>query len=235
MAERNCYSVYKHTFPNGKVYIGITKVSPYKRWANGRGYASQRLMWRVIEKYGWENVTHDVLFENLSKEQAEQKEIELIKRYKSTDKKYGYNIDYGGNSKAPVTEETKQKLRTALKGHEMPLEVRRKISETTKGQGAYWYGRKHTDKTKALISENRKGKCIGVVFTDERKKKISEAMLGNDNAPRKTVLCVETSIRYKSAREAGRKTELSNVKISECCRGLRHTCGGYHWKYIEED
>ena len=25
------YSVYKHTFPNGKVYIGITKQNPLKR------------------------------------------------------------------------------------------------------------------------------------------------------------------------------------------------------------
>lgn len=29
------YSVYKHTFPNGKVYIGMTGQEPEKRWANG--------------------------------------------------------------------------------------------------------------------------------------------------------------------------------------------------------
>lgn len=26
------YSVYKHTSPSGKVYIGITKQKPVKRW-----------------------------------------------------------------------------------------------------------------------------------------------------------------------------------------------------------
>ena len=35
------YSVYKHTFPNGKVYIGITKQNPLKRWRNGTGYKGQ--------------------------------------------------------------------------------------------------------------------------------------------------------------------------------------------------
>ena len=30
------YSVYKHTAPNGKVYIGITSRKPEYRWNNGR-------------------------------------------------------------------------------------------------------------------------------------------------------------------------------------------------------
>lgn len=33
------YFLYKHTFPNGKVYIGITsRVNPERRWLGGRGY-----------------------------------------------------------------------------------------------------------------------------------------------------------------------------------------------------
>lgn len=32
------YSVYKHTCPNNKVYIGITSRKPEKRWKNGYGY-----------------------------------------------------------------------------------------------------------------------------------------------------------------------------------------------------
>ena len=34
MGENNYY-VYKHTFPNNKVYIGITQQEPQKRWKNG--------------------------------------------------------------------------------------------------------------------------------------------------------------------------------------------------------
>ena len=32
------YYVYKHTFPNNKVYIGITKQKPIRRWKNGTNY-----------------------------------------------------------------------------------------------------------------------------------------------------------------------------------------------------
>ena len=32
------YTVYKHTSPIGKVYIGITKMNPIRRWSNGKGY-----------------------------------------------------------------------------------------------------------------------------------------------------------------------------------------------------
>lgn len=30
------YTVYKHTSPIGKVYIGITKMNPIRRWSNGK-------------------------------------------------------------------------------------------------------------------------------------------------------------------------------------------------------
>lgn len=29
------YCIYKHTFPNNKIYIGITAQNPARRWANG--------------------------------------------------------------------------------------------------------------------------------------------------------------------------------------------------------
>lgn len=32
------YKVYKHTFPNGKKYIGITKLTVENRWRSGKGY-----------------------------------------------------------------------------------------------------------------------------------------------------------------------------------------------------
>ena len=67
------YSVYMHTTPNNKKYIGITKQKPVKRWQNGGGYKNQPLMWKAIKNIGWNNITHKILFTNLSK-------IEFIKR-----------------------------------------------------------------------------------------------------------------------------------------------------------
>lgn len=127
----NDFIVYKHLFPNNKTYIGITCQNVNKRWAGGYGYRNT-LVGNAIQKYGWENVKHEILFENLTKEEAEQKEIELIAYYKSNQRKYGYNIANGGNHKGKVAEETKAKISKANKNHKVSIEARKKISKRAK-------------------------------------------------------------------------------------------------------
>jgi hypothetical protein len=48
----------------------------------------------------------------------------------------------------------------------------------------------------------------------------------------KIVECIETGERFRSASYAAKKLGLSQVRISSCCRGERHTTGGYHFKYV---
>ena len=108
MIEENekIYKVYKHTLPkefsgkeNDMVYIGITcREKAYYRWGrNGIKYKSNPYFYNAIQKYGWDNFNHEILFERLTKEEANQKEIELISEYDSTNKTKGYNIELGGN------------------------------------------------------------------------------------------------------------------------------------------
>lgn len=40
MEKNNKWTVYKHTSPSGKVYVGITNQPILKRWKNGLGYIS---------------------------------------------------------------------------------------------------------------------------------------------------------------------------------------------------
>lgn len=105
------YCVYAHTNKaNGKKYVGITSMSPERRWANGRGYRSNVLFYRAIQKYGWDGFIHEILENGLTKQSAYKKEIELIQSMQLTDPKYGYNLDKGGNGSNRVTEETRKKL-----------------------------------------------------------------------------------------------------------------------------
>ena len=110
------FSVYLHIAPNGKKYVGITSRCVNERWQNGNGYKSQ-IFYRAIRKYGWDNIEHIVLFENLTKGEAEEKEKELIKKYNSNNPKFGYNRNEGGlgNKGSTISEETRKKISVAQK------------------------------------------------------------------------------------------------------------------------
>lgn len=94
------FCVYIHINKiNNKVYVGQTCTIPEKRWGkNGEGYKGCIKFYRAIQKYGWDNFTHEILFDKLTQEEANQKEKELIEFHHATDCKYGYNIRLGGSN-----------------------------------------------------------------------------------------------------------------------------------------
>ena len=200
----NNYKVYIHIFPNNKVYIGITRNRTDIRWANGKGYKSQKIMSNAINKYGWKNIEHKVLYENLTKEEAEQKEIELIAYYKSNQRQYGYNIENGGNCVGKMSEETKKK-----------------ISKSNIG--------KNTGIKNGMYGKHPKGEFKKGNIPHNKGKKTSEEERRKRSKP---VLCVETGIVYYSAREANKQIGISYKSISSVCNKKRKTTGGYHWEFI---
>jgi hypothetical protein len=115
MNNDKIYKVYKHTLPkeiskkdNDMVYIGITnQENPWDRWGvHIANYKYNQHFSRAIAKYSWKNFRHEILFDDLTKEEAEQKEIELIAKYNSTNDKFGYNKANGGSSIGKHTEES---------------------------------------------------------------------------------------------------------------------------------
>ena len=58
----------------------------------------------------------------MTKEEAEQKEIDLILEYDSVNRANGYNLDYGGNSVGKHSEATRLKIRQ----NQNPEKLRRK-------------------------------------------------------------------------------------------------------------
>lgn len=121
------YIVYCHIFPNGKRYVGITSQKPSERWRNGNGYKGSTAVYRAINKYGWHNIEHRILYENLSKVEAEKLEIKLIKEW-NTLSPNGYNLCEGGNlvSGHKVSDKTKKYLRKINLGKKYSKEVKKK-------------------------------------------------------------------------------------------------------------
>lgn len=219
--EQKNYYIYKHKTPNGKVYIGQTCKTPNKRWANGYGYKGQ-VFYNAILKYGWENIEHEILFEGLSKEEADKKEIEMISFYNSSNPKYGYNISFGGSGTPGVrlSNEIKQKISNAhkgmmrseesrikqsktLKGHTCSDETRRKIGEANKRR--IW-----SEESRKKLSESQKGKII----SDETKRKISESSKGRSpSIKNREITARNNSMRIWS--------EESRKKSSESHKGIK--------------
>ena len=79
------YVVYMHKNKiNNKVYIGMTKDIATRWKSNGiqykpkNGKENSRPFWNAIKKYGFESFEHIILEENLSKEEACEKEKYVV-------------------------------------------------------------------------------------------------------------------------------------------------------------
>lgn len=203
------FTVYCHINKiNGKKYVGITKQNPEIRWHSGNGYNNSEYFWRAIKKYGWGNFEHKILYENLTKEEAERVEIQLIAEWKTTNRAYGYNIANGGNHIGSVSEETKKKISNGHEGIATELhrteKTKKKISKGLKGI-------KRSDETKKKMSDFAKSRGM----SELTRQRFIEA-----NEKRKIpVICITTGIEYESASEAARQTGLCKSTILRQCAG----------------
>lgn len=195
---------------DGKKYIGITSQIPEKRWKNGRGYKGCPHFSAAVQKYGWDAFRHEILYTDLSQEEAERLEVELIAKYNTTDPRYGYNAAFGGNT---------------TRGYEIPPEGRRNIS-------AAHVGNRHSEETKAKMSRSRSGEgnhFFGKHHTEEAIAANVAAHGGH------AVLCVDTGKVYTSLGEAERCTGVNRFQISGCCNHKPSciTAGGYRWEFVD--
>ena len=217
------YTVYKHTAPNGKVYIGITGQKPEYRWDKGNGYKDNPHFYSAILKYGWENIRREIVDDGLTKEQARDLEIELIAKCHATDPRYGYNNSTRGDCgmlgvhQGAETQkgsngsmcgkhhsaETRRKLSEANKGKHLSAEHRREIGEANKG--------KHpSPETRRKLSESHKGKHL----RHETRVKIGEAKKGQIPWNKGAHLSVETRRKMSDAHKG--KTAYWNKKAVIC-------------------
>lgn len=72
---KKIYIVYVHITPDGMYYYGVTS-NIKNRWREA--CYKETSLYPYIEKFGWENIQHKVLFENQSKEDALKIEDLLI-------------------------------------------------------------------------------------------------------------------------------------------------------------
>ena len=128
------------------------------------------------------------------------------------------------------------------------------FDSTNDGYNTSTYGNGHYERTeeqKRKMSESK----IGITFSEEHKKKLSEALSGEKNPnfgkhfseEHKKKISESMGVNgilqfskngefiaeYPSTKEASRQTGCYHGNICKCCRGRLKTCGGYIWKYKE--
>lgn len=218
----NEYIIYEHISPSGKVYVGQT-CNLKRRWmGNGYKYLSknkngkyaQPIFAHALLKYGWNNFTHKIILEGISKAEANYAEMYLIKWYKLHKK--SYNITDGGEGcRKPISEEQRKQM----------VEYMRKYNPRK--------GKHHTEEAKRKISAANKGRKV----TLKERENMRKSHLGSKSPWKwKRVYAFDKNTKklvaeFPSITEAAKYFNLSVQGIGNVARGKCNSAGNYVWSY----
>ena len=244
------YKVYVHINKiNNKKYVGITKQKPQGRWGNnGFRYKKQQKFYRAIQKYGWDNFEHIILYEHLTAEEAGEIEKQLIEKYDSYNN--GYNADLGGNV-TNHSPETLEKMRQSMLGKKHTEETKQKISNSKEKSRVYCIEKnkiyssiteasKDTDTDASSIIKCCKGKMLTAGgytwrYADEEKyNKYIINTINRKDKSKKPVICLTTGKYYDTVTEAAKDTNSDPSNIIKVCKGKYKTTNNLRWSYVNE-
>jgi len=175
------YSVYKHIRPdtNQVFYVGRGT----KQRSNSKG--KRNIFWQNIVKKNNGNFTIEIIKEDLSLEESNKLEIELIKFYGRKDLGLGtlVNLTDGGDGINNLTLEARQRISQGRKNYIVTDEYRKNLSLACSGEKNGMFGKKHSQEAKKKVSIGKKGKSI---HNSESRLKMSQLRRG---IPKKRINC----------------------------------------------
>lgn len=232
--KKQIYYIYKLTSPSGRVYVGQTN-SINKRFSAYRNLGSncekQILLFRSLKKYGWKSFKKEIIIDGIySEDEISEKEIKLIKYFKSNkkslniseDKVYRikdrkkhpnnipiYQCDKNGNI-------IREWCSIAMACDELKISSQSNIAvairtKKLKSHGFYWCKQEEYDRDWIKRTINKPHSLSKVVYQlslDGRK--VNE---------------------FYNAKQASEHTGIKKGNILGCTCGANHTitAGGYFW------
>lgn len=230
------YKVYIHINKiNNKKYIGMTSQSLKQRWRNGKGYKTNIAFSNAISKYGWNNFDHDILAKNLNKKQAEKLEMFFIRFYKTQNKKYGYNIESGGNSIGSHSSETKNKISKSKEKEVICLNTGIIYNSMTIASLCL----KINVSSLSMVCNKLRKSVGGLSFmflSDFKQASIKDILKKLDIKPKnsKKIICLNDKRVFNQIVEAGMFYNINPIYICNICKGKQKTSKGLTFKYFEE-
>lgn len=242
--------IYKITnCVNNKIYIGQTtrnlsrRISEYKKSINQSYSHNNPHLINSFIKYRFENFKFDIIDTALTIDELNEKEIFYIKKYNSTNKDVGYNLELGGKNSI-VTDDTKIKMSNSHRGVKQTTNwINNRIAKAGTEE-AKKYGRAKTKKEKKYLSENSPKYWKYKKRSENTKKKISETKKKNGLSDiQKDKLCKKVVAYnplnndiitiYESTFDASKKIgNLSQSTISRRCSGKSKNRGSVYFKYL---
>ena len=220
--ENKKWTIYKHTSPSGKSYIGLTSKDPQIRWQNGTGYAPETQIRQAIYKYGWNAFSHTILETNIETvEKAKEREQYWIEYFDSF--RNGYNMTEGGDTLDP----------SAYKKKPVLCYETNEIYDSSVDAAAE-LGTSYSNIGRAC----RTGiKCLGkhFIYLEDYYEGWTPRPDGRSiSSKTKAVECKETGEIFDSIKEASNKMNITSSLISRCCNGVIKSTHGYHFCFIKE-
>ena len=140
--------IYLFSFPNGKHYVGRTKNSFEQRCTEHKSRVgrTQHPLYYAFEKYGWDNVSREIIDSAETHEELVLKELDYINKYDSLFNRYNLtiNTEIGGDNWEGRRDSEKYFLF---------VKKMQKINSEGRMHGKY-----HSDITKELQKEKAKGR-----------------------------------------------------------------------------
>lgn len=212
--ENGPYTVYVLiSKTTGKLYVGVTKNDPQKRFNYGSGYIHNKEFYTIIRTYGWNDIEQNIFARNLTKDEAFNMEQILIREFRNQDESIVCNLDSGGEH-GKHCEETKEVIRDANLGRTISEEAKVKIRAARATQV-------FSEEALAKRSAKMKGRKMSPEFC----KHVSETHS-------KKVKCLETGVIYPSVTAASKDLNISLSGISQQIKGICHHVKGYHFEYV---
>ena len=220
--------VYRHIRldKNEPFYIGI---ATHIKRAYEKNQRKNKIWKSIVAKTEYDI---EILFDDLTREQALDKEIELIALYGRIDKKTGTlsNLTDGGegfqgicNKGRKASEETKAKLREAAK------KKKPRSKECYEKTAAALRGRPKSEEHKRKLSQYFKGKSNGP-WTEEHRIKNEQFWLSKYEPIGQFNINGGLIKIWHNRRHIDKELNVSSSCLSTCFKDFKRTHRGYRWK-----
>lgn len=205
---------------NGKRYVGITRNKLRIRKAghkNAMNRGEKTKFLNALRKYGFDNFDFCEIYQCDTFCEAKVKEQEYIALHKPE-----YNTTLGGDG---------------VLGYRPTLEARLARSRNMQGMQPF-LGKRHTEETKALISEKKKqrptrywagkrrsAECKAKISASLRGRALSAAAIKGNQNRGTPVLCVQDGLAFPTARAAARHYHITVQSVIYYCNknGIRES------------